>query len=302
MASYERYLSELDNFAAYAIERAAGRNEATTRLQLIDRLLFECLGWRRDDDVTLEHACEGEYADYVFSAPRHVLVLEAKREGQSFQIPLGTDGLEMSIRALVRGNAELESALKQVARYCQARGVPLAAVGNGHQLVIFVAVRTDAIPPLEGRALVFASPALMQANALTLWNALSPRGVVAKWAPRALLAEAAPNLPPKLSASVENYPGIKGRNVFQADLQVVSEVVLEDAVRAPDLESAFLRECYCASGALSQYSLMSRELLKARYAALFDEAKNAPATVPITPRKESAADLLRELRRAGQSS
>ncbi len=292
MTPYERYLAELDNFVAYATGRASDRNEATTRLQLIDRLLFDCLGWRRDDDVSLEDAHEGQYADYVFSAPRQVLVLEAKREGYYFEVPAGTDGLEMSIKALVRGNHNLRLALEQVSGYCQSRGVPLAAVCNGHQLVVFVAVRTDAIPPLEGRAFVFASPAIMQANALSLWNALSPQGVVEKRAPRALLAEAAPDLPPKLSAAVENYPGIKGRNVFQADLQVVSEFVLEDAARAPDLESTFLRECYCASGALSQYSLMSRELLQARYAALFDESESGPATVSITSREEAAADLL----------
>jgi hypothetical protein len=291
MPTYEEYLANLDEFVKYAA-LAGDRNEATTRLQLIDRLFFDCLGWRRDEDVILEDAHGGSYVDYVFSAPRDVLIVEAKREGQYFEFAAGTDKVELSIRALLRGNRDLSAALEQAAGYCQTRGVPLAAVGNGHQLVVFVAVRTDAIPPLDGKALVFASPHFMQEHALELWNALSPSGVLAKWAPRILLEEAAPQVPRKLSATIPNYPGIKGRNVFQTDLQVVSEVVLEDAARAPELETTFLRECYCASGALSQYALMSKEILQARYAALVEESTRGPTTVPITNRRGPAEDIL----------
>ena len=40
--------------------------------------------------------------------------------------------------------------MEQAAGYCQSRGVPYAAVSNGHQFVIFVATRSDGIPPFEG--------------------------------------------------------------------------------------------------------------------------------------------------------
>ena len=70
------------------------RNEATTRVDLIDRLLFECLGWSREDSE--EEAPHGEtYADYVLSAPRKLLILEAKKEGIYFEIP--TSRIQLSI-------------------------------------------------------------------------------------------------------------------------------------------------------------------------------------------------------------
>src|ERR1035437_5747357 len=126
------------------------RNEATTRLQLIDRLFLDCLGWTRDDFVAEAHR-SGEYADYIGSAPRPLLILEAKREGDYFELPAGNNSLEYSIPTLSRDNPNTEAAIKQVTRYCQDRGIPFAAVSNGHQIVTFIAVRTDA-PPLDGRA------------------------------------------------------------------------------------------------------------------------------------------------------
>lgn len=47
---------------------------------------------------------EGEYADYVASAPRPLLIVEAKREGNYFEIPAGCDKLEYSIQSLIRDN------------------------------------------------------------------------------------------------------------------------------------------------------------------------------------------------------
>ncbi len=65
------------------------RNEATTRLHLIDRLFFECLGWERGDCVA-EERLNGEYIDYSFRCPQCLLIVEAKKEGIYFELPVGT--------------------------------------------------------------------------------------------------------------------------------------------------------------------------------------------------------------------
>ena len=41
------------------------RNEATTRLQLIDDLFFGCLGWEKDA-CQAEERIEGKFIDYTF--------------------------------------------------------------------------------------------------------------------------------------------------------------------------------------------------------------------------------------------
>jgi hypothetical protein len=266
------------------------RNEATTRLQLIDRILFECLGWSPADCVA-EEAHGGAYADYTCSAPRRLLIVEAKREGDYFELHAGADREDYSIPTLIRDNPGLRAAITQVATYCQSRGVPFAAVSNGHQIVAFVAIRQDG-PPLEGRALVFPSLDAMVERFSELWNALSKAGIQEKRIESRLIGHLAPEIPPRLSGSITGYPGTKARNHFQTDLKIVSELVLEDIATAPDLESTFLKECYCESGALSEYSLISRDILQARYTALFDSSSPGPSTQPAVIRTGIAPDLL----------
>ena len=166
--------------------------QATTRLVLVDRLFFECLGFLAKEDAKLEEPQGQEYTDYSFFAPRRVLIVEAKKEGDYFELPAGRQALEYSINGLMRDYPNLRVAMEQAARYCQARGVPFAVVTNGHQLAAFLATRNDGPPPFEGKALVFPSLQFMANDFLDLWEALSKSAIEerriyaeASWRPRA---------------------------------------------------------------------------------------------------------------------
>ena len=110
----------------------------------------------------------------------------------------------------------------------------------------------------------------MQQQFLALWEALSKPGIEEK---RLLyrLTTTIPALPQKLSASIATYPGIIERNFILNDLQILSDVVLENILPSPELEHIFLQECYAQSGALSQFSLASKQILEARYTSMFQE-------------------------------
>ena len=269
----------------------ARRNEATTRLQVIDRLFFDCLGWSRDD-VASEESFGGQYADYTFLFPRKLLIIEAKKEGTYFEMPAGQRLWGVPIHTLLRTTPELRSAMEQVAGYCQQRGVPYAAVTNGHQLVLFGASRSDGTPPFEGNAVVFSSMNQMVESFLDLWNLVSKPAFEEQSLRSQLLGETRPSLPPKLSASTKPYPGTKGRNPFQSSMKVVSEFILEDLPRIRALERTFLQACYCPSGALSQYSLASSQMLRARYSALFDTERHGPALLAASEGETINPDLL----------
>jgi len=129
---YEIGRKNLEALVQWYTEKQGDRNEATTRLHLVDRLFFECLGWGKDD-VILEESYGGEYADYTFMAPRRVLVVEAKKEGTYFELPAGKDKILYSLPSLCRDYADLKAALEQAALYGQNRGMPFAVVSNGHQ-------------------------------------------------------------------------------------------------------------------------------------------------------------------------
>lgn len=133
------------------------QNEATTRLQLIDRLMFECLGWDRNDCIA-EERLEGSIADYAFYSPQRLLIVEAKREGSTFEVPVGNDHAHKRPIAFFRKHAPaVYEAIEQCVRYCQERGTNFGVVSNGRQYIAFLASRLDGIPPLEGDCLVLPS-------------------------------------------------------------------------------------------------------------------------------------------------
>ncbi|MGA3115597.1 MAG: hypothetical protein ABSF90_14335 [Syntrophobacteraceae bacterium] len=290
---YEDCRGSLAKLIEWYTTRKAQRNEATTRLQLIDRLFFECLGWSKDD-VILEEPYGQEFADYTFSSPRRILIVEAKREGQYFELPVGKERIEYSIQSLMRDNASLKAALEQVTGYCQSRGVPFGVVCNGDQIVALIAARSDGLPPLDGKALVFPSLDFALSHFQELWNALSKPGIEKKYLYFTLIGDVRRELPQKLSSTISRYPGTKSRNIFQTNLQILSELVIEDIARSSDLETLFLKECYCLSGALSQHSLISKYILQTRYAALFDSSAPGPLTIPLTDKKGISPELIAE--------
>jgi len=293
MGDYEDCRKNLENLALWYKSEHSNMNEATTRLLLIDKLFFDCLGWDKKD-VKLEESENGEYSDYTFSATRRVLIVEAKKEGVYFDVPIERERIEYSLRSLSRDSANIRIAMEQVSGYCQQRGISYAVITNGHQLIAFVATKNDGTSPLDGKALVFSSIELMLSYFKELWNSLSKEGIMKKYLSHKLSGDKITNLPQKLSSSIQDYPGNRIRNIFQTDLQIVSELIFEDLTKAAELEKQFLEECYCQSGALSQYSLASKNILQARYTSLFDSDVSSPTTVSATSKRGLSSSILAE--------
>ena len=199
-------------------EGESRRNEATTRLHLIDDLLVKVLRWPKGE-ITAEESHGQAYADYAIGKPATRVILEAKKEGEYFELPAGLESGVHSLATLTDSSQPVADAAAQVLRYCQDRGVPLAAFSNGHQLVAFVAARWDAVPPLRGKAVVFDSLKTMRDDFLTLWNALSPPGVEGGALEATLVAPSVETPPEKLSARIPAYPGYWGRNQIQTELK-----------------------------------------------------------------------------------
>ena len=271
------------------------RNEATTRLHLIDRLLFECLGWNRED-CTTEERINGQYSDYSFYCPGCLFILEAKREGVYFELPVGTKSLRYNIPFFSRRVKGVGPAIKQAIGYCQTHGVPYGAVCNGHQLIAFIGSRSDGYPPLEGRALVFDSLQTMERDFLLVWQCLSKAGIMSRRLSIELQGTVVTPPPEKLSERTPDYPGFTRRNTLQTDLQILSDLFIEDIARLSEEEDErdFLKECYCHSGALSQYALISKDILRARYSALFQKVTKSPSTISVTTKKGVSPELVAE--------
>ena len=170
----------------------------------------------------------------------------------------------------------------QMVLYCQTRGVPFGAVCNGHQIVAFLASRTDSIAPMKGQALVLPSLVHMRDGFRDLWDCLSQRGVSARGLASHLQNAGDRHPPDKLSVRVHNYPRHQVRNELQSNLQIFGDLIIEDVGKLPPNEKDFLTACYADSGALSQYALISKAILQTRYSAAFQESLSGPLLSPAT--------------------
>jgi len=269
------------------------RNEATTRLHLIDRLLFACLGWDYEDCVA-EERLGGQITDYSFYCPERIFILEAKKEGTYFELPIGEKRIIYDIQFFLRHAKDVGEAIEQAVSYCQSRGTPYGAVCNGHQLIAFLGARTDGHPPLDGKALVFDSLQSILDNFLFVWQRLSKQAIVARQLYVELAGAMVAAPPEKLSARLTDYPGYKQRNTLQTDLQILADIAIADIARLSEKEEVvrFLKECYCQSGALSQYAAVSKEILRVRYSALFQAETQGVTLSPATTKKGITPELL----------
>ena len=144
------------------------------------------------------------------------------------------------------------------------------------ELVAFLGSRQDGLPPEEGRAVVFESLDAMLSDFHVFWNLFSKPAVIERNLLKKLVGVDIDILPKKLSEIITPFPGIKNRNILQTDLQILADLIFEDIISAHELEFEFLQKCYCQSGALSQYALISKSLLANRYAALFPKFRSSP--------------------------
>lgn len=271
-------------------------NEAQTRFHKIDRVLFDCLGWGKTN-VEVENCEQRKFTDYELGKPR-LAVLEAKREGRIFSIAASEPKkLKYDLKTLMLFSKELDEAIRQAQDYCSQRGVPIAIVSNGHQLIAFLASRLDGVSIFDGDAVVFKSLEHLHENFETAWQLLSSHGVKEKNIYSYLLSGES-SLPNKLSSRLKSYPSIRYHSEIDSTLRQLSELFLQDIIESREVEATFFSECYCESGAISKYALLSRNILAARYASIFsgEDDNIQPHIVPVKEKKNDnfSPDILTE--------
>lgn len=266
-------------------------NEDTTRFRYIDNLLTDCFNWLPTDIVT-EESHEGKYLDYTISLFRPVAIVEAKKSGDYFTLPIGNKKIYVPLKTIIKDNPNTKVAIDQVSGYCHRKGIQVGVVTNGWQIVAFLANRHDSIAPMDGDCLALSSIDQIESNFQEVWNCLSKTGFENNYLIKKLLGERVQQLPSKLSSTISGYPGIKNRNPFQAELEIISDLVLEDVIKDKSIEKEFLQECYCKSGALSNYSLVSKEILSSRYNFLFEDNDRKAIIEQVASKKGYSKELL----------
>lgn len=260
-------------------------NEAQTRFSFIDILLESCLGWPKSL-TKVEHYENGNRSDYECGTPR-ALVIEAKKSAEPFLLPPKGNKKKISIKSLISFNEEVAAAIHQVQTYGFERGIKVVAISNGPQLIVFLATRQDGTAPLQGDALVFDGFDELLKGFSSIYDALSKDGIEEGRLVEVLSSALPASLPPKLSASCINYLEHRYSNQFQESIRNAAALIIEDLGRTDAFEEEFLKSCYCESGPLTQYSLIGKSLLAARYAALFPSNVAGSKVESTNPKKDS---------------
>ncbi|HHR6030411.1 TPA: hypothetical protein ACS70J_002689 [Providencia alcalifaciens] len=264
------------------------RNEAQTRFHIIDIILKECLNWNGCIQVEQYESGNG-FTDFELGNPRKVIV-EAKREGVSFEIPPGRSIKNtIDIPSLLLTSKDIKIAMEQAQKYSSNRGVPISIITNGHQYITFISSRTDGVNVFDGQALVFTSLKDILDNFPLFWGCLSIEGIDDNKLMRQLTVGDI-RLPSKLSQQLIDYPKIRYSSKLQSTLRSLSEFFLLDATEDSNLEISFYKQCYCESGPLNQYSLLSKKILNSRYASIFSETDEQPFISPVNEKNKNNLD------------
>ena len=171
--AYERAKKIVDEVKA-AVENAA--TEQDVRLQIIDRFLTEVLGWKHNQISTEVNNNRG-YADYALkdTQDRYVCVLEAKKRGL---LKLDTAAVK-KIEAKLGGQVVKPAidGISQATGYCSELGVACAVVTDGNSLIFFRAVRSDGLPPKEGKCIIFPTVDSVMESFSTFYELLAPQAL-----------------------------------------------------------------------------------------------------------------------------
>lgn len=265
------------------------KNEAETRFHLIDEIIEKCFGWDKSQITVERYMKNNGFTDYELGKPTSIII-EAKKEGITFELPpaMLKDKNIIDIPSLMKMNVELQEAIMQVQEYGAKRGAACVVATNGHQFIIFLPTNTNGTPPLNGNALVFSSLSNMLENFKMAWEAISYVGIKERRVFNKLGSNIN-SIPNKFSSEIHIYPKQLTKNELANELTTLAQILILDYMSKPELEEAFYMNCYCENGALSNYSLLSKNILNNRYSNLFINDSEVISN-PIKSKKKDSLD------------
>ncbi len=131
--AYQELINKLSDLKSLT----KAENEATTRLRIINTILFDILNWDKTQIETEKYCRQEGYADYVFHINNNpYLVLEAKKTGTSFIL---TDKVfekrPYAFGLFSKECSKASEAFQQVIGYAATLGARYVAISNGHQWI-----------------------------------------------------------------------------------------------------------------------------------------------------------------------
>lgn len=129
--------------------------EEDAKIQIITRILTECLGWDFSD-LAAERKHQNGFSDYLITRDgRNALIIEAKRIGR-VDISVTDTAVQRNLKLNGPGLIKANEGISQAATYAQPNGVPVAVLTDGNAWIVFKPI-VSGESYLEKQAFVFPS-------------------------------------------------------------------------------------------------------------------------------------------------
>jgi KaiC/GvpD/RAD55 family RecA-like ATPase len=287
----------LFNFRKIRLIEKSLYTEADTRAKIIDQIFQKCLGWS-ESDFSREDRVEGGFIDYVLSIdgiPR--IVIEAKKNGDYFELPLDMKIRKYKINAAISKVENVLKYIEQAQRYCVEKGIKYGIVTNGNQLIIFQAF-VDMKEWRNEDCLVYNSFKEIDDHFPEFWNTLSKKAIRLNWLAKQLVGDPRSILFCRPLDQIHNNDETLVRNHLAGVMVPLSKYIFEEMI--DDSKIDVLRNCYVynkayeKAGAQFQTEFSNQELPEAKLHRIEDfiESKDAAGKFQINFQK--CAEFLRK--------
>lgn len=270
-------------------------NESDTRSKIIDTLLLQVLGWDEASITREVRTVNGSYSDYVVQNERTAFVLEAKRTGHYFEMPVVANR-EASRSGVLAQPREFKAALDQVVSYCRAQGQAVGVVSNGLQLAL-------TLPFHDGSGahdtILFNGIEDIERHFIEFWNLFSPQGQCLDTLRRRLRAPHSIRVAPEGAKVLRDQLVTHAdepidRNPITGDVDPILRHYFEDIV-SPD-KRTILQKAYVESARQAQYGRQVDELLAGSVPYLSVPTPRVETTRRTAPELDSElGELVREV-------
>ena len=132
-------------------------SEADTRIKVVDKIVFDVLGWDKNLSSYEERAGYG-FTDYTLKESNCArLIVEAKKDSISFDLSKRQSAKPYDLKGPAFNSASKDG-INQAITYSAFKGAELACVTNGQEWIVFRSNRLgDGKDVLDGKAFIFKS-------------------------------------------------------------------------------------------------------------------------------------------------
>ncbi|MFX0206664.1 MAG: hypothetical protein ACFFDT_11820 [Candidatus Hodarchaeota archaeon] len=241
-------------------------SESDSRAKIIDPIFKDCLGWDEGDITREEHIHRG-FVNYIFKINKRVMfVLEAKKIGSSFNIPLALRRRRYKISGSISTDRKIKNAMDQAHKYSIESGATVAVVSNGEQFILFESFKHGG-RWRDGFCLTFRSFEDIMANFPLFWNILSKEAVLSGSLREYISKEPLPLNFTRPLDFIHNEDARSGKNVLATHMTPIISYIFRDLTDDSQLE--ILRNCYVRQKQLTH----TDRIIKSRFDKLPHYAK-----------------------------